>query len=82
VVTVGSDQLFSPSAVSLARVGMRRLQRGEVAGEVVAPLYVQRAEADIQYEQSGGLSSVARRQIRVERKTAERLARGRKRSRA
>jgi len=82
MVRVGSDQLFSPSAVSVARVGMSRLQRGEVAGEVVAPLYVQRAEADIQYEQSGGLSSVARRQIRVERKTAERLARGRKRSRA
>ena len=79
-VTVGSEHLFTPSAVSVARIGMSRLQRGEVAGEVVAPLYVQRAEADIQYERSGGLSSVARRQSRVERKTAERLARGRKRS--
>ena len=80
-VTVGPERLFTPSAVSVARVGMSQLQRGEVAGEVVAPLYVQRAEADIQYERSGGLSPVARRQGRVERKTAERLARGRKRSR-
>lgn len=80
-VRVGSEHVFTPSAVSVARVGMSRLQRGEVAGEVVAPLYVQRAEADIQYERSGGLSPVARRQGRVERKTAERLARGRKRSR-
>jgi tRNA threonylcarbamoyladenosine biosynthesis protein TsaB len=81
MVTVGREHLCLPSAVSVARVGMGRLQQGEVAGEVVAPLYVQRAEADIQYERSGGLSPVARRQTRVERKTAERLARGRKRSR-
>jgi tRNA threonylcarbamoyladenosine biosynthesis protein TsaB len=80
IVTVGSEQLFRPSAVSVARVGMVRLQRGEAAEEVVAPLYVQRAEADIQYERSGGLSPVARRQSRVERKAAERLARGRRRS--
>jgi len=80
IVTVGSEQLFTPSAVSVARIGMARLHRGEVAGEIVAPLYVQRTEAEIQYERSGGLSSVARRQSRVERKAAERLARGRKRS--
>ena len=80
-VTVGPEHLCTPSAVSVARVGIQRIQQGEVAGEVVSPLYVQRAEADIQYERSGGLSPVARRQSRVERKTAERLARGRKRSR-
>jgi tRNA threonylcarbamoyladenosine biosynthesis protein TsaB len=80
MVTVGPEQLFTPSAVSVARIGMARLQRGEVAGEVVAPLYVQRAEAEIQYERSGGLSPVVRRQSRVERKAAERLARGRRRS--
>ncbi|MBS0150962.1 MAG: tRNA (adenosine(37)-N6)-threonylcarbamoyltransferase complex dimerization subunit type 1 TsaB [Nitrospira sp.] len=81
MVTVGPDHLCTPSAVSVARVGMSRLQLGEVAGEVVTPLYLQRAEADIQYERSGGLSPVARRQSRVERKTAERLVRGRNRSR-
>lgn len=79
-VAVGSEDLFTPSAVSVARLGMARLQRGEIAGEVVAPLYVQRAEAEIQYERSGGLSPVARRQSRVARKTAERLSRGRRRS--
>lgn len=80
LVTVGSDHLFKPSAISVARIGMAQLQRGEVAGDVVAPLYVQRAEAEIQYERSGGVSPVVRRQKRVERKTAERLARGRRRS--
>lgn len=79
-VTVGSEQFFTPSAVSVARSGMARLRRGEVAGEAVVPLYVQRAEAEIQYERSGGISPVVRRQRRVERKTAERLARGRRRS--
>ncbi len=78
-VTVDAEPFATPSAVSVAHVGMGRLQRGEVAGEVVAPLYVQRAEADIQYERSGGLSSVARRQSRVERKTSARLARSRTR---
>jgi tRNA threonylcarbamoyladenosine biosynthesis protein TsaB len=78
-VTVGSDHLCKPSALSVAHLGAARLQRGEVAEEVVAPLYVQRAEAEIQYERSGGVSPVVRRQKRVERKTAERLARGRRR---
>ncbi len=80
LVTVGSEHLFKPSACSVARIGMAQLQRGEVAGDVVAPLYVQRAEAEIQYERSGGVSPVVRRQKRVERKMAERLARGRRRS--
>ena len=80
MVTVGPEQLFTPSAVSVARIGMARLQRGAVAGAVVAPLYVQRAEAEIQYERSGGLSPVVRRQSRVVRKAAERVARGRRRS--
>lgn len=79
-VTVASEQFCTPSAVSVARLGMAQLQRGEVVGEIVAPLYVQRAEAEIQYERSGGLSPVVRRQRRVERKTAERFARGRRRS--
>jgi tRNA threonylcarbamoyladenosine biosynthesis protein TsaB len=77
-VTVGWEQLVMPSAVSVAHVGLAQLQRGKVAGEIVAPLYVQRAEAEIEYERSGGLSPVVRRQNRVARKTAERLARGRR----
>ena len=78
-VTVGSKHFFTPSATAVACLGAARLQRGEVAAEEVTPLYVQRAEAEIQYERSGGVSPVARRQKRVERKTAERLARGRRR---
>lgn len=80
IVTVGPDHLSKPSAVPVARIGMERLRRGEIASDVVAPLYVQRAEAEIQYERSGGVSPVARRQQRVEKKVGERLARARRRS--
>lgn len=79
-VTVGPHQVFKPSAIQVAHIGMERLRRGEIAGDLVAPLYVQRAEADIQYERSGGVSPVARRRQRVDTKIAERLARGRRRS--
>lgn len=78
-VTVGPDRAFRPSAIQVARIGMELLWRGEIAGEVIGPLYVQRAEAEIQYEQSGGVSSVARRQKRVETKIAERMARAHRR---
>jgi len=38
-------------------------------------LYVQRAEADIVYEQSGGVSPVERRKQRVARRTHPKYAR-------
>jgi tRNA threonylcarbamoyladenosine biosynthesis protein TsaB len=78
-VTVGPGHAFRPSAIHVARIGMERIRRGEIAGDAIAPLYVQRAEAEIQYERSGGISPVARRQKRVENKVAARLARGRQR---
>lgn len=78
-VTVGPDHAFRPSAIHVARIGMEHIQRGEIAGSAVAPLYVQRAEAEIQYERSGGISPVARRRNRVENKVAARLARNRRR---
>lgn len=78
-VTAGPDRAFRPSASQVARIGMDQLRRGEIAGEVVAPLYVQRAEAEIQYERSGGVSPIARRQKRVETKLAERMGRSRRR---
>ncbi|MEK9140096.1 MAG: tRNA (adenosine(37)-N6)-threonylcarbamoyltransferase complex dimerization subunit type 1 TsaB [Nitrospirota bacterium] len=78
-VTVGPQPVFKPSAIQIARIGMERLRRGDIAGDLVTPLYVQRAEAEIQYERSGGVSPVARRRQRVETKVAERLARGRRR---
>ncbi len=67
-----------PSAVAVGMLGREKLRQGDVAGDSVAPFYVQRAEAELKYEQSGGVSPVARRQERVARKTAERLARGRR----
>ncbi|TKS59932.1 MAG: tRNA (adenosine(37)-N6)-threonylcarbamoyltransferase complex dimerization subunit type 1 TsaB [Nitrospira sp.] len=75
-IAVGPEDAAKPSAVNVALLGMQRLQRGEIAGDQVAPLYVQRAEAELKYEQSGGASPVARRQERVAKKVAERLARG------
>ena len=79
-VAVGPHHVFQPSAVQVAHIGMERLRRGEIAGDLVTPLYVQRAEAEIQYERSGGASPLARRRQRVETKVVERLTRGRRRS--
>jgi len=76
-VVVETADGFKPSAVSVARLGMERLQRGDVAGDRVMPLYVQRPEAEIRFEQSGGLSPVKRRQERVAAKVAQRSARNR-----
>ena len=64
---------MKPSAVSIGLAGIARLQRGEGAGIGVSPLYVQRPEAELRYEQSGGISPVARRQEKVARKLKNRL---------
>lgn len=74
-VTTASPDQSKPSAVSVGLAGIERLRRGEMAGEEVSPVYVQRAEAEVKYEQSGGLSPVARRQARVALKTTARAAR-------
>jgi tRNA threonylcarbamoyladenosine biosynthesis protein TsaB len=42
------------SAVSVALAGMARLMSGDVAPQGVAPLYVQRAEAEVQWEKKHG----------------------------
>jgi tRNA threonylcarbamoyladenosine biosynthesis protein TsaB len=70
-----------PSAVAVGMIGVQRLRQGEIAGHQVTPLYVQRAEAEIRFEQAGGVSPVARRQERVTKKVAERMARDRQRRR-
>lgn len=77
-VSVGPAGAAKPSAVNVALLGAQRLRRGEVAGDRVVPFYIQRAEAELKYEQSGGVSPVVRRQERVAKKVAERLARGRR----
>lgn len=73
VVSAAGD-VSRPSAVAVGLAGIERLRRGDVARDPVAPLYVQRTEAEIRYEQSGGVSPVARRQARVASKTAARAA--------
>lgn len=62
-----------PSAVSIGLAGLVRLRRGEVAGTGVAPLYVQRSEAELKFDESGGLSPVARRRAKIARKLGLRL---------
>lgn len=69
------DGCERPSAVAVGLLGLQKLRVGEVAGDSVVPLYVQRAEAEIVYEQSGGISPVVRRQERVTAKIARRQAR-------
>jgi tRNA threonylcarbamoyladenosine biosynthesis protein TsaB len=64
-----------PSAASIGFAGMRRLARGERAGMGIGPLYVQRPEAEIRYEESGGVSPVARRHAKVASKLKHRPAR-------
>ena len=59
-----SGDVSRPSAVAVGLAGVERLRRGDIAGEQVTPLYVQRTEAEIRYDQSGGVSPVARRQAR------------------
>ena len=75
---------IKPSAISIGLAGISRLQRGEWAGIGVSPLYVQRSEAELKYEQSGGISPVVRRQEKVARKLKHRaaLAGGRMRRKA
>ncbi len=72
-ITEARDHM-KPSAVSVGMAGIARLQRGEQAGVGVSPLYIQRPEAELKYEQSGGLSPVARRQEKVARKLRSRAA--------
>jgi tRNA threonylcarbamoyladenosine biosynthesis protein TsaB len=68
------ESAMKPSAVSIGLAGIERLRRGEHAGTGIGPLYVQRAAAELKYEESGGLSPVALRQERVARKVNARVA--------
>jgi tRNA threonylcarbamoyladenosine biosynthesis protein TsaB len=67
-----ADQLLRPSAVSIGMAGIARLRRGEHAGVGISPLYVQRPEAEIKYEESGGISPMSRRQQKLARKLRNR----------
>ncbi|HMU55943.1 MAG TPA: tRNA (adenosine(37)-N6)-threonylcarbamoyltransferase complex dimerization subunit type 1 TsaB [Nitrospira sp.] len=62
----------TPSAVSVGLAGIDKLRRGERAGLGISPLYVQRPEAEVKYDESGGLSPLARRRAKLARKLAPR----------
>jgi tRNA threonylcarbamoyladenosine biosynthesis protein TsaB len=68
-----SPAQMRPSAVSVGLAGLVLLSRGERAGLGISPLYIQRPEAELKYEQSGGVSPVARRQEKIARKLRNRL---------
>jgi len=72
VITEAADQM-RPSAVSVGLAGLLRLSRGDRAGLGISPLYIQRPEAELKYEQSGGISPVARRQEKLARTLNSRL---------
>ncbi len=74
-LTAAPAHAMKPSAVSIGLAGMQRLRRGETAGLGTSPLYIQRSEAELKYEQSGGISPVARRQERVAKKLKARQER-------
>ena len=73
-MVTGSTEAMKPSAVSIGLAGLIRLARGEGVGLGVGPLYIQRPEAELQYEQSGGVSPVARRKEKVARKLKNGMA--------
>ena len=81
VLTAVASEHARPSAVSIGLAGLVRLMRGEKAGLGVSPLYIQRPEAELKYEQSGGVSPVARRKEKVARKFKNRMALAGSRSR-
>ncbi len=58
-----------PLAISVGLAGYRRLALGQTEGIGVAPLYVQRSEAEMKYEEGGGLSPGERLKQRVAKRT-------------
>jgi tRNA threonylcarbamoyladenosine biosynthesis protein TsaB len=72
ITVTEAPESLKPSAVSIGQVGLERLRRGEYAGVLISPLYVQRTTAELKYEESGGISPVVLRQERVARKVRAR----------
>ena len=81
IVTEAAEQHETVGGVDRL-AGMLRLSK-RASGPVLesARLYIQRPEAELKYEQSGGISPVARRQEKVARKLKSRLDRRRTRTR-
>jgi tRNA threonylcarbamoyladenosine biosynthesis protein TsaB len=69
LISEAPREAMRPSAVSVALAARNRFALRQYAGDGIAPLYIQRAEADLVYERSGGLSPVERRKQRAARRT-------------
>jgi tRNA threonylcarbamoyladenosine biosynthesis protein TsaB len=69
-VRAAAPEVMRPSAVSVGLAGSARLQRGETAGQGLAPLYVQRAEAEVVWERKGAASPLAKARRRPARRKA------------
>ncbi len=74
LLTEASPETMRPSAVSVGLAARERFMRNEFVGIGAAPLYVQRPEADIQYEQNGGISAIERRKERAARRSRPKSA--------
>jgi tRNA threonylcarbamoyladenosine biosynthesis protein TsaB len=57
-----------PSAASVAEAAQSRFDRQEIAGALIAPLYVQRPEAEIKYDEHQDISALERRRNRIAQK--------------
>ncbi|MBI4001275.1 MAG: tRNA (adenosine(37)-N6)-threonylcarbamoyltransferase complex dimerization subunit type 1 TsaB [Nitrospira defluvii] len=64
-----------PSAVSVALAARRRVESGQLPEVNIVPLYVQRTEAEVKFDEQQGVSALERRRERV----AKKLAQGRRR---
>jgi tRNA threonylcarbamoyladenosine biosynthesis protein TsaB len=71
-VLEAAPEVMHPSAVTVGLRGLARLRRGELAGAMVTPLYVQRCEAEIKFDKAGAVSPVVRRFQRVAAKRRRR----------
>lgn len=64
-----------PSAVSVGLAGRQLLKRGQIAGQALVPRYVQRTEAEVQFDAQQGLSPLERRRQRVANKLTQKQQR-------
>ncbi len=60
-----------PSAVGVALAARRRLESGPLPEVNIVPLYVQRTEAEIKFDERQGVSALERRRERVAKKMAQ-----------
>ncbi|MFO0730687.1 MAG: tRNA (adenosine(37)-N6)-threonylcarbamoyltransferase complex dimerization subunit type 1 TsaB [Nitrospiraceae bacterium] len=70
-VSVREVDLHRPSALAVAKAAESRFQRQEIAGTGVTPRYVQRTEAEVQFDRRQGQSSSERRRERVAKKLTQ-----------